>query len=165
MTTEASEARPRPRVLLCEDEGLTIMMLHKALRSNGYQVVGQAANALDAIRIAASAPLDLILMDVNLQGPMNGIEATRRILAEQFVPIVMLTAFIDQDQVQEAFEAGACGYISKPVTSQNLIPMLASILSHTPVAQNAAEARARFDSVSGMKAATAGVAPLDPPLA
>ena len=100
------------------------MMLRKALRTHGFAVVGEAATAQEAIRIAATMPLDLILMDVNLHGPMDGIEAVRRILTDRFIPVVMLTAAVDQVQVQKAFDAGACGFISKPVTSQNLIPML-----------------------------------------
>ena len=125
------------------------MMLRKALRSNGYAVVGEAASAQEAIRIATTIPLDLILMDVNLQGPMDGIEAAHRILSDRFIPVVMVSALVDREQVQRAFEAGACAYISKPVTSQNLIPMLAAILSQAPVAHSIAEARARFDAASG----------------
>lgn len=147
--TTTSDTRPLPRVLLCEDEGLTIMMLRKALRSHGYAVVAETSTAKEAIHIANGTPLDLILMDVNLQGQMDGIEAARQILADHFVPIVMLTATVEQEQVQSAFEAGACGYISKPVTSQNLIPMLTAILAQTPVAQSVEEARAHFDAVSG----------------
>lgn len=149
MTTATPDSVPHPRVLLCEDDGLTIMMLHRTLRANGYVVAGEAATALEAIRIAANTPLDLILMDVNLQGPMDGIEAVRQILANRFVPVIMLTALVDKAQVHHAFEAGACGYISKPITSHNLIPMLTAILSQTPVAQTIEEARRRFDAVSG----------------
>ncbi len=149
MNSETPDSQPVPRVLLCEDEGLTIMMLRKALRLHGYNVVGETSTAQEAIRLATTLSLDLILMDVNLQGQINGIEATRRILKDRFIPIVMLTAVVDQDQVQRAFEAGACGYISKPVTSQNLIPMLTAILAQTPSAQNAEEARKSFDAVSG----------------
>lgn len=165
MTTATPEFRPHPRVLLCEDEGLTIMMLSRALKTHGYVVAGEAATAQEAIRIAATTPLDLILMDVNLQGPMDGIEATRQILADRFVPVVMLTALVDKAQVQHAFEAGACGYISKPITSQNLMPMLAAILSHTPVAQNVEEARRLFDAVSGTDLFPSASASLTSPLA
>ena len=150
MLTQATpDSHTPPRVLLCEDEGLTIMMLRKALRVHGYNVVAETPTAQEAIRIATTMPLDLILMDVNLQGAMDGIEAARQILADHFVPIIMLTATIARDQVQRAFEAGASGYISKPVTSQNLIPMLQAILAQSPLAQNIEEARARFDAVSG----------------
>lgn len=149
MTVSTSASLLRPRVLLCEDEGLTIMMLNKALRTHGYAIVGEAATAQDAIRIATTTPLDLILMDVNLHGNMDGIEAARQILAVHFVPIVVLTAIIDQSQVQRAFEAGACGYISKPITSQNLLPMLAAIMAHVPATQTIDEARRLFDSFRG----------------
>ncbi|MCW3099279.1 MAG: hypothetical protein JWL77_4897 [Chthonomonadaceae bacterium] len=149
MTTAAPQSHIQPRVLLCEDEGLTVMMLRKALKTHGFAVVAETSTAQEAVRIATSAPLDLILMDVNLQGQMDGIEAARQILAHHFVPIIMLTAIVEQEQVQRAFEAGACGYISKPVTSQNLIPMLTAILTQTPVAQNIEEARAGFNAVSG----------------
>ena len=149
MTTATPASPNSPRVLLCEDEGLTIMMLRKALRTHGYTVAGETSTAQEAIQIATTTPLDLILMDVNLQGQTDGIEAARQILSHHFVPIIMLTAIVDRDQVQRAFDAGVSGYISKPVTSQNLIPMLTAILAQTPVAQNVDEARARFNSISG----------------
>jgi CheY-like chemotaxis protein len=149
VTTAAPHSHTPPRVLLCEDEGLTVMMLRKALKTHGFAVVAETSTAQEAVYIATSTPLDLILMDVNLQGQMDGIEAARQILAHHFVPIIMLTAIVEQEQVQRAFDAGASGYISKPVTSQNLIPMLTAILTQTPVAQNIDEARARFNAVSG----------------
>lgn len=149
MTIANPSSQTHPRVLLCEDEGLTIMMLRKSLRAHGYTVVAETSTAQEAVRIAASTPLDFILMDVHLRDQEDGIDAARQILADHFIPIIMLTAIVDQDQVQRAFEAGACGYISKPVTSQNLIPMLTAILAHTPVAQNVEEARRHFDTVSG----------------
>lgn len=150
VTTTTPDFPTHPRVLLCEDEGLTIMMLQKALRAHGYQVVGQASTATEAIRIATSTPLDLILMDINLQGPMDGIEATRRIITDRFVPIIMLTALVDKVHVQRAFEAGACGYISKPVTSLNLMPMLSVILAQSPLAQRIEEAQRQFNIISGV---------------
>ena len=140
------------------------MMLRKALRSNGYAVVGEAASAHEAIQIATTIPLDLILMDVNLQGPMDGIEAVRQILSDRFIPVVMVSALIDQEQVQRAFEAGACAYISKPVTSQNLIPMLAAVLAQAPVAQNVAEVRERFDAASANSLSLERAMSSDPPL-
>lgn len=139
------------------------MMLRKALRTHGFAVVGEAATAQEAIRIAATMPLDLILMDVNLHGPMDGIEAVRRILTDRFIPVVMLTATVDQVQVQQAFDAGACGFISKPVTSQNLIPMLQAILSHAQVAQNVDEARQRFDAVNGTDLCKTAFTPSETP--
>lgn len=149
MPSTTPDSPTPPRVLLCEDEGLTIMMLYKTLRAHGYQVVGQAATAQEAIRIATTTPLDLILMDVNLPGPMDGIEATRQIIADHFVPVIMLTAMVDKAHVQRAFDAGACGYISKPITSHNLIPMLEAILSQSPRAQSINDAHSLFNVVSG----------------
>ena len=65
---------------------------------------------------------------------------------------------------QRAFEAGACAYISKPVTSQNLIPMLAAILSQAPIAQSIEEARERFDAASGNSRSHETSVSSEPPL-
>lgn len=112
------------RALICEDEGVTVMALRKALTRAGYQVVGEAVDGRTAIDMAVSLKPDLILMDITMLGPIDGISATREILHAQPVPIIMLTAYSDDAYVDAALDAGACAYLVKPITSEQLLPAL-----------------------------------------
>lgn len=112
------------RALICEDEGVTVMQLRKALVRAGYEVVGEAVEGAKAIELAKQLRPDLVLMDINMPGEINGIEATRTILHDQPVPIIMLTAYSDDASVDAALDAGACAYLVKPITSEQLLPAI-----------------------------------------
>src|SRR2546423_14988907 len=116
-----TEHQPRTRALICEDEGMTVILLRHALTSGGYEVVGEASDGESAVQMAMTLQPDFILMDINMP-VINGIEATRQILAEKPIPIVILTAYSEQKLVEEAVAAGACYYIVKPIVSDQLIP-------------------------------------------
>src|SRR5262249_23258044 len=120
MTTETTGLR----VLICEDEGVTVMALRKALVRAGYEVVGEAVDGRSAIDMALSLKPDLILMDITMLGSTDGIVATREILQVMPIPIIMLTAYSDEDYVDAALDAGACAYLVKPITSEQLLPAL-----------------------------------------
>ncbi len=112
------------RTLLCEDDGITVMQLRKALLLNGFDIVGEAMSGRKAIELALTLKPDLILMDINMPGSVNGISAAREIIQQLAVPIIMLTAYSDDDSVNDALEAGACAYLVKPVTSEQLLPAI-----------------------------------------
>lgn len=109
------------RIVICEDEGMVVMQLRNALRRAGHEVIGEAVEGTAGIELARSLKPDLILMDINMPG-MNGLDATRTILSEQAIPIVMLTAYGDDKSVQDAMDAGACAYLVKPITKDQLLP-------------------------------------------
>ena len=71
---------------------------------------------------------DLMLMDVQMPGPIDGLEAARRILAEYRVCIVMLTAFSQEEFRKRAAEINVCGYVLKPITTDTLLPQLEAAL-------------------------------------
>ncbi|HZO91609.1 MAG TPA: response regulator [Chthonomonadaceae bacterium] len=125
------------RALICEDEGIAVMALRKALVRAGYQVVGEAVEGQQAIEMANDLKPDLILMDINMPGSINGIAATREILQNQSVPIIMLTAYSDDSYVDAALDAGACGYLVKPITSEQLLPALRTAIARFHTLQTA----------------------------
>lgn len=111
------------RVLICEDEGLTALRLRASLEALGFTVVGDARDGDEAVAKAARLRPDAILMDVNMPR-LDGIEATRRIMEAYPTAIVMLTAHGDTELVQRALNAGAFGYLIKPVVDEQLRPAI-----------------------------------------
>lgn len=81
------------RILVIEDEQIVARDLQNLLRRLGHVAIGTAANGEDAVRIAAETLPDLILMDVQLDGMMDGVQASFEITRRQPVPIVYITAF------------------------------------------------------------------------
>jgi two-component system, response regulator PdtaR len=115
--------RPRGRILLVDDEALIRMGLGVMLRDLGYEVVGEAADGHEAIAKAAALAPDLVVMDIKMPG-MDGLEATRRIMAAHPVPIIVLTAYDQQSLVAEAADAGVLAYLMKPVREADIGPAI-----------------------------------------
>jgi len=111
------------RVLICEDEGLTVLKLRRLLTAAGHAVVGEAKSGEECLTISEEVEPDLVLMDVKMPG-MDGVEATRRLMERRPLPIVMLTAYSDDETVRSATEAGACAYLVKPVSRSQLLSAL-----------------------------------------
>jgi len=102
------------KILITEDEEIVARVNKRMVTSLGYEVVGIVSNGEDAIKFVKAQKPDLILMDINLSGAMNGIEAAAIINREYDVPIIFLTAYSDDKTISEAIESGPYGYISKP---------------------------------------------------
>ena len=113
----------KERVLICEDEGLTAMRLREELDALGYDIVGEAEDGLEAVRLAESLRPDVILMDIKMPR-LDGIQAAKRIMASHPTAIVMLTAYSEGNLVDAATAAGATAYLVKPIESKQLVPAL-----------------------------------------
>jgi response regulator NasT len=116
------------RAVIAEDQGVTQLQLRRILRSEGIDVVGMVANGREAIDLVLRTKPDLVLMDVQMP-VMDGLEASRQILEQLHVCIVMLTAYAEAEHRQKARDIGISGYAIKPVTAITLIPQLAAALT------------------------------------
>jgi CheY-like chemotaxis protein len=102
------------RILIVEDERITAEDLRETLTDLGYVVTASVSNGADALADAAANAPDLALMDVRIQGSMDGTE-TARILRERFsIPVIYLTAHADSSTITRAKDAEPLGYITKP---------------------------------------------------
>ncbi len=110
----------RPTILVVEDEWVVAKDLQRSLSYFGYNVPSTAATADEAIRLAHDHRPDLVLMDVNIAGPRDGIEAARELRATHDVPVVFLTAFSDEETVQRAKVVEPHSYLVKPVKVDEL---------------------------------------------
>ena len=115
----------RLRILLVDDEMLFRDILKDRLKSEGdIQVVGEADNGVDALDLVRSLKPDVVLMDIGMGGG-GGIEATRKSTkAMPGTKVLMLSSFTDESHVMEAVQAGAYGYISKKLPTQELVRAL-----------------------------------------
>lgn len=118
------EAKPvERRVLVAEDEALIRLDLVEMLREEGYQVVGEAGDGQEAVRLAEELRPDLVILDVKMP-KMDGIEAASNIAGERIAPVVILTAFSQRDLVERARDAGAMAYLVKPFAKRDLVPAI-----------------------------------------
>ncbi len=109
------------RVLLVDDHDLFRTGLHNLLEEQGLQVVGEATNGLDAIRHVRELAPDVVIMDLNMPG-MSGVEATREITSlAPLTRVLVLTISDLDDDVMDAIVAGACGYLVKDSSIQELV--------------------------------------------
>lgn len=111
---------PKPRILIVEDEALTVSALKRELVALGYEVAGTADNAVDAMKAAEVNQPDLVLMDIHLVGPLSGIVAAIALRGLMRLPVVFLTAHADDRTMTNAIHAGAFGYVIKPYTTAGL---------------------------------------------
>jgi PAS domain S-box-containing protein len=106
-------------ILVVEDESIVAKDVANRLQHLGYRVMGTVASGEDAVQAAKLAP-DLVLMDIMLKGPMDGIEAARRIAETLDIPIVYLTAYADEQTLHRAKVTEAFGYLLKPFEEREL---------------------------------------------
>jgi PAS domain S-box-containing protein len=110
----------QPKILIVEDETIVAMDLAVTLRRLGYDVGGMVGTGAAAIETARAIKPDLILMDIRLRGPIDGIEAASVIRSEHDTPIVFLTAHADADTVERSKAASPHGYLVKPFDERAL---------------------------------------------
>ncbi len=108
------------RILTVEDEGIVAANLKATLQELGYEVVMNVRSGEQAIEKAGQLKPDLVLMDVMLDGQMDGIEATKYIESNYRIPVVYLTAYSDKEILERAKPTNSYGYIVKPFEERNL---------------------------------------------
>jgi response regulator NasT len=111
------------RILVAEDETIIRLDLRALLERAGFEVCAEARDGEEAVALARSEQPDVAVLDVKMP-KLDGIEAARRILDERPIPIVMLTAYGQDELVQRASEAGVFGYLVKPFREQDLLPAI-----------------------------------------
>jgi response regulator NasT len=125
------------RVLIAEDETIIRLDLRDLLERAGLEVCAEARDGVEAVELARSERPDVAVLDVKMPR-LDGIEAARRILDERPIPIVMLTAYGQDELVSRAVEAGVFGYLVKPFREGDLLPAIRT-------------ARARHDELAALR--------------
>ncbi len=111
------------RILLADDEAILRLDLREMLTDAGHEIVGEAANGQEAIKLAKELKPEFIIMDVKMP-IMDGITAAKVIAAENIAPVLLLTAYSQQDIVEKASDAGVIAYLVKPIREEQLFPAM-----------------------------------------
>ena len=117
------------RVVVAEDEALIRMDVVATLQEAGYEVVGEAGDGEEAVRLAIELVPDLMIMDIKMP-KLDGISAAEKI-SELKIPVVLVTAFSQADLVKRAADAGAMAYVTKPFKPSDLLPAIQIALSRS----------------------------------
>lgn len=113
----------RTRVIIADDESLIRMDLREMLTNLGYLVVGEVGDGRSAVNLARELRPDIIIMDIKMPD-MDGIEAAEILTQERVAPVLLLSAYSQQDLVQRARKAGVAGYMVKPFRESDLTPAI-----------------------------------------
>jgi len=108
------------KILVVEDEWLVAQGISENLKDLGYEVAGLAPSGAEALRLAAESRPDLVVMDILLQGDMDGIDAAEHLRQRFNLPVVFLTAYADSHTLERAKVAEPYGYLLKPFEMREL---------------------------------------------
>lgn len=149
-----SEPGKIPRILIVEDDPVIARALSQRLKNLGYEVCGIASTGAGAVELAGKDSPDLVLMDVRLEGGMEGTEAAASIRSFFNVPIVFVTAHADDQVLESAKKADPFGYLIKPYTETALRTTIEMSLykarAEKALVQANKEWESTFDAVSDL---------------
>jgi len=128
-------------LLIVEDDGILAANLETVIRELGYGVLGPVSTGEEALALLEKQPADLVLMDIELAGALNGIETAAIITGRSEVPIVFLTGFSQEPLLEQAKFTAPYGYLIKPVPERELAATLAISLHRHAIDQQLKQSR------------------------
>ena len=116
------------RIIIADDEPQVLSTLAQLLESAGQTIVGKAATGEEAVWLNQTRDADVVLLDLKMPG-MDGLEAAQRIMSTRPVPLVICTAYCDDETVDSAANLGVYAYIVKPCRLADLLPTISMAIS------------------------------------
>ncbi len=131
-------------ILIVEDDALISANMELVLSEYGYVVLPSVSSGEDAVQQALSKHPDVILMDIQLSGRMNGIQAAEKIHATSDIPVIYTTAYSDDERLTHAELTGPYGYLVKPVQNRELMATIRMALYKNKLDRLLKESEARY---------------------
>ncbi|MCX5632251.1 MAG: response regulator [Phycisphaerae bacterium] len=149
----------KKQILIVEDESIVAMDIRRTLQNLGYEITGTVASGQAAVQEARQNPPDLVLMDIALNGPMDGIEAAAQIRSDLGVPIVYLTAHTEDMTVDRAITVEPFGYLGKPFKDRELKAAVETALTLSKSQKELKASKAGFHNI--VEKSDAGIVVVD----
>lgn len=108
------------KILIVEDEAVVSLDISRRLEKMGYEVIGRVASGEEALELVQEERPHLVLMDINLQGEMDGIDTATILYKDHNLPVIYLTAYAGESTLERAKESKPYGYILKPFKEREL---------------------------------------------
>jgi PAS domain S-box-containing protein len=135
-------------ILIVEDERLVARDLERRLRRLGYNVIGPVASGEEALELVETTQPALVLMDITLQGLLDGVETAQQMRSRYHLPVVFLTAHSDAVTVQRAKSVSPFGYIIKPFDERELAITLEMAIYRSRAEQALRESEKRYETLA-----------------
>ena len=116
------------RVVIADDDGLTLMVLRKILTGLGHEIAGEAGDGEEAVAVVKTVRPDLCIFDIRMP-KMEGLAAAKAVQTNRATPVIILSAHSEPGLGSEAASAGAHAYLVKPFTARELMARVAAHLS------------------------------------
>ena len=116
------------KIVIADDEVLSTMDLKEMLEEAGHEVVGVGTNGVEALNLVKKLKPVVAILDVKMP-ELDGLQAAKIIAHNHWAPVVLLTAFGDEEIIKKAGESMVFGYVMKPVEERNLFPALTIAVS------------------------------------
>lgn len=110
----------KPRILIVEDEAIIALEIENNIRGFGYEVTSVVSSGEMAMEKAKEERPDLVVMDIRIQGDMDGIEIAEILRGEYGIPVIFSTAYLDKERIDRAKIAMPFGYVLKPIQERDL---------------------------------------------
>jgi signal transduction histidine kinase len=150
-----------PRILVVEDEAIVAFDLERRLLNLGYEVLATVASGEQALKEIEASPPDLVLMDIRLEGELDGIATAAMLPPERALPVIYLTAFSEDATLARAVATQPYGYLLKPFAERELHAMIQMALAKCRAERAEREAlklRLHADKMTALSQLAAGVA-------
>jgi signal transduction histidine kinase len=152
---------PAPRILVVEDEAIVALHLRQQLTKLGYEILAPVASGEQALKEVEASRPDLVLMDIHLEGELDGIATAARIPREYGVPVIYLTAYSEEATLARASATNPYGYLLKPFSERELHAMIQMALARCRAERAEREAlacRRQTEKMAALGQLAAGVA-------
>lgn len=121
------------KILIVEDELIPAANIARNLKKKGYTVMKLIKSGKAALELITKDPPDLVLMDIHLQGEMDGIETVQEMMKHYKIPVIYLTAYSDQTTRERAEKTQPYGYLVKPFNIQQIYEIIEAALHQDPL--------------------------------
>jgi len=143
-----SDKMAKAKILVVEDEAITARDIQNRLKELDYDVPAIAASGEGAIKSVEEIKPDLVLMDIILKGDMDGIDAAEQIHDRFDVPVVYVTAYLDEERLEKTKVTEPYGYITKPFEDKELRPVIEMALQRHTLEKALRESEEKIRSIT-----------------